>query len=225
MLIAEDILLLLTDDETGKSITDGTRLDYALAGSVLLELAEAGKVDVAGPGEPVKKGRLYVRDPAPTGSPELDAGLALIAEKSRGPQDVISKLTKGLRDRLLNGLAQRGVLRREQGKVLGLFPTTRWPAADSAHEHDLRGRLHAILVVGSTSDPRTAAVISILYAIDAVPKVLAGEDKRLVKQRAKAIAKGEWASEAVRKAVEAVNAAVTAAMVAAATAGSTSGSS
>jgi hypothetical protein len=224
MLIAEDILLLLTDDETGKSITDGTRLDYALAGAVLLELAELGKVDVAGPGEPVKKGRLYVRDPAPTGSPELDAGLALTAEKSRRPEEVISKLTKGLRDRLLTGLAQRGVLRREQGKVLGLFPTTRWPAADSAHEHDLRGRLHAILVVGSTPDPRTAAVISMLYAVDAVPKVLAGEDKRMVKQRAKAIAQGQWASDAVRKAVEAVNAAVTTAMVAAATAGGASSS-
>ncbi|GAB3418522.1 GOLPH3/VPS74 family protein [Flindersiella endophytica] len=228
MLIAEDILLLLTDDETGKSITDSTRVDYALAGAVLLELAEHGKVDVAGPDGPVKKGRLYVRDPAPTGSAELDAGLAVIAEKDRRPQDVVGKLAKGLRDRLLNGLASRGVLRREQGKILGLFPTTRWPAADSAHEQDLRGRLHAVLVVGSTPDPRTAAVISLLWAIDAVPKVvagLAGVDKRMVKQRAKAIAKGEWASDAVRKAVEAVNQAVMTAVVAASAAGSASGSS
>jgi hypothetical protein len=226
MLIAEDILLLLTDDETGKSITDSTRLDYALAGAVLLELAQLGKIDVAGPGGPVKKGRLYVSDPAPTGTLDLDAGLAVIAEKDRRPQDVVGKLAKGLRDRLLTGLASRGVLRREQGKILGLFPTTRWPAADSAHEHELRGRLHAILVVGATPDSRTAAVISMLSAIDAVPKVLAGEDKRMVKRRAKEIAAGGWASDAVRKAVEAVNAATMAAVTAAvAASAATSGGS
>lgn len=216
MLIAEDILLLLTDDQTGKSITDSTRLDYALAGSVLIELAQLGKIDVAGPNGPVKKGRLYITDPAPTGTPELDAGLAVIAEKDRRPQDVVSKLAKGLRSRLLNGLAARGVLRREEGRILGLFPTTRWPAADSAHEHELRGRLHAVLVVGSTPDSRTGAVISMLSAIDAAPKVLAGEDRRMVKQRAKQIAQsGGWASDAVRKAVEAVNAATMAAVTAA----------
>lgn len=222
MLIAEDILLLLTDDETGKFVGDGTQMDYALAGAVLLELAERGKIDVAEPGGQVKKGRLYVTDASRTGEPALDDALATIAEKDRKPQDVIGKLAKGLREKLLTGLADRGVLQRERGKVLGLFPTTRWPANDSAHEQQLRRKLHDVLVTGATPETRTAAVITMLAAIDAVPKVLPDEEKRLLKRRAKEISEGEWTAEAVRKAIQAVNSAVTAAVVSAASAGAIS---
>ena len=50
MILAEDVLLLLTNDTTGKTVVDKTRLDLALAGAVLLDLTTAGRVDVAGPG-------------------------------------------------------------------------------------------------------------------------------------------------------------------------------
>ena len=62
MLIAEELLLLLTDDETGKSIVGNPGLDLGLAGANLLDLALRGKVDVAGEGEAVKRGRIVVRD-------------------------------------------------------------------------------------------------------------------------------------------------------------------
>ena len=84
MLIAEDLLLLLTDDETGKPVVDTSKLDLALAGAVLVDLAELDRVDVAGPGEPVKEGRLYVRDTTPTGEPVLDETLSRIG--ARGPR-------------------------------------------------------------------------------------------------------------------------------------------
>jgi Golgi phosphoprotein 3 (GPP34) len=75
MLIAEDLLLLLYGDESGKPVLASTELDYALAGAVLLELAMLGRIDVAGTGETVRSGRLVVRDPSPTGSAILDERL------------------------------------------------------------------------------------------------------------------------------------------------------
>lgn len=38
MLIAEDLLLLLTDDRTGKLLAPSTPVDIALGGAVMIEL-------------------------------------------------------------------------------------------------------------------------------------------------------------------------------------------
>ena len=67
MLIAEDLLLLVTADDTGKLSADTTNTDVALGGALLAELALAHRVDVAGPDERVREGRLVVRDASPTG--------------------------------------------------------------------------------------------------------------------------------------------------------------
>ena len=50
-LIAEDLLLLLLDDDTGKASAGvSSYLDYALAGALLAELALTGAVFVGGAG-------------------------------------------------------------------------------------------------------------------------------------------------------------------------------
>ena len=216
MLIAEDVLLLLTDDLTGRPVVDTTRLDLALAGAAVLELATLGRVDVSGPGEEVRPGRLLVRDATPTGDPVLDETVRRIAARRRPakPQDVLPHLTKGLRAALLDGLVSRGQLVEREGRVLGVFPTRSWPAADGAHEKLLLDGLRDVLVVGRTPTPREASVIGLLHAVDAVPKVLrdVGVPARELRRRAKAVPLDGFAEVAVRKAVEAVQAAMIAAV-------------
>lgn len=46
MLIAEDLLLLLTGDQSGKLLVPSNKLDIALGGALLVELAIAGRVIV-----------------------------------------------------------------------------------------------------------------------------------------------------------------------------------
>ena len=50
MLIAEDLLLLVTADDTGELAADSTSTDLALGGALLAELALMQRVDIAGPG-------------------------------------------------------------------------------------------------------------------------------------------------------------------------------
>lgn len=195
MIIAEDLLLLLTDDESGKTMVDGSYVDLALAGAVLLELAELRRVTVAGPDEDVKKGRVRVLDPSPTGDAVLDESLRRVGEKhGKKPESILSALGKGLREHLLERLSAAGILRRQEGKVLGIFPTTRWPADDRAHEAEVLSRLRSALVVGTTPDLRTAALAGLLSAVDAPHKVLGGTgeeiDKKAVRRRAKEIREG-----------------------------------
>jgi len=219
MLVAEDLLLLLTEDASGKFAVDRTGMDLALAGACVLELAEQGRVGVAASGEDVRRGRLVVRDPTPTGNAVLDLALQRCVERSgKKPQDVLPKIAKGLRAGLLDGLAEKGILRQEKGRVLGLFPTTRWPATDSRHEGEVRVGLQNALVHGTTPDPRSASLAALLSALNAAHKVIQSEgpespDKRAVKRRAKEIREGQWAADAVGAAIQAVQTAISAAVM------------
>ncbi|MGE0297051.1 GOLPH3/VPS74 family protein [Pseudonocardia sp.] len=218
MLIAEDLLLLLTDDTTGALSKSGSETDTALAGALLVELAILGRVDVTG------SGRLTVHDPAPTGDALLDAALARLREREGAkPKNVLGKLAKGLRGELYDQLAGRGVLRAERRRVVGVWPVRRWPAADGAHEATVRADLRSVLLEGRDPDERTGALVALLHAIRAVRVGVDarqhGASRRDVARRAKEVAEGSWGSAAVRKAVDEMTAAVTVAVVAAGVAG------
>lgn len=211
MLIAEDLLLLAFDDEKGKAADGVSNLGYALAGALLIDLAMRDRVDVTGEGdEGGKPGRLVVRDATPTGLQVLDDALSKVAKyEGRKPKDAVSPLSGNqLELRLLTGLAERGVLRQEKGKVLGLFPTTRWPAEDSRHEERTRADLDRVLLHGEAPDERTGALIALLTGMGAVKHVIPSEDPDALEARAKEIAEGNWAGDAMRKAVEEITAAV-----------------
>ena len=229
MLIAEDLLLLLTNDDTGRLASSKTEVDVALGGALLVDLTLMGRVDVAGPGEPVREGRLVVRDPSPTGDAVLDGALATIGEKEgKKPQSAVARLGKGVRAKLYARLVESGLVRAETGRVLGIFPTDRWPAEDANHESSVRAGIASALRAGSTSDARTGALISVLLALRAVHKVMepasVGLSRQEMKASAKRISQGDWAAKAVRQAIDSTNAAIIAATSSAAAAGGGGGS-
>lgn len=215
VLIAEDLLLLLTDDRSGKLVVPSNQADIALGGALLLELALAQRVDVAHDEGVVRKGRLLIKDATPTADPLLDAALGQIAAKQgKKPKAVAPALGKGVRPRLHNRLTERGLMHETTAKILGILPSRRWPSSDSTREDSLRAPLVAALRQGDTDDPRLAALIALLHALKAVTKVVepaaAGLTKKELNANAKQIADGDWAAEAVREAIDAMLAIVAA---------------
>ena len=215
--LADDLLLVLLDPASGKPRTESTKLDYGLAGALLLDLALAERIDIVGakPG----KAQVVVLDDAPLEDDVLADAVRRIAEKPRRADRLVPGLAKGLRGRLLERAEHRGDVRRQR---LVLRPD-RWPAADDARRRALGARLHDVLLTGVTPDPRTAGLVALLAAIDAAPAAVGAPDRatrKAVSQRAKEIGEGAWAAESVRRAVKAAHDAVaasTAAAVAAAT--------
>jgi hypothetical protein len=221
MLLAEDLLLLLTDDETGRLLVSGSYLDAALGGAQLIELSLSGRVDID------DRKRLRVLDPS-TPDDELLARALKVVRRREGkkPSSVIGELGKRLRGELYDRLTAAGILRAEQGRILGLFPTHRWPSASADHETAVRRALTSALVHGLTPDPRDAALVSLLHALRATHKVVDPKEhglrRRDLDRRAKELAEGGWASKAVRQAIDEMTAAVT---VAVAAGGAVAGSS
>lgn len=216
MLIAEDLLLLLTAEDSGKLAASSTHADVALGGALLVELALMERVDIAAPEERVREGRLVVKDAGPTGDSVLDEALAALAQKEgKKPQSVVAALGKGKRVRLYERLAAGGLLRPEDRRILGIFPSHRWPAEDAGHEEAVRAGLVAALRQGGTTDARTGALVSLLLALDVVDKVVGPESvglsRRELNASAKRIAEQDWAATAVRSAIDSINAAIIAA--------------
>src|SRR6478735_8237122 len=212
MLLAEELLLLLTDPETGKLLADGsTYVDPALGGAMLVELAISERLDVAEPGDDVKAGRLVVRDPSPTGDPLLDAALAVTVEKQGSkPEAVLPPLVKGLRADLQQRLVAAGVLSDESTRVLGIFPSKRFPERDGRPEAQVRDRLVGLLVHGRPADVRSSSLLSLLQASRTLTKVFRPESpemplrKKELEQRATAVADADWATAATKKAIQAI---------------------
>jgi hypothetical protein len=222
-LIAEDLLLLLLDDDSGKAQT--SQLETALGGAVLVELALLEAVTVGTRPRPTlwRQAKVSAEPGVQVEDVVLRDALRTVAEKERTAQDLVGKLGRGLTDTLCGRLANRGVLQRRDDKLLGLIPRTRWPARDSSHEEDLRRALTDVLVAGAEPDERTGALVALLYAVDRAHKTVPHEglSSREVRQRAKQVSKGQWAAVAVKDAVAAVTAATTAAVVAATSAATT----
>ena len=228
MLLAEDLLLLVTDDATGRLSAAAAPVDAGLGGANLIELTLRGKVDLSGEQDQDKPKRIVVRDPSPAGDAVLDAALeTVIAHQGQKPSTVIRPLSKNLRPTLYQRLADSGVVRAERGKIFGVFPSHRWPAQDASHDAEVRRLMTQALVQQEAADTRTAALIALVHAVGCEDKVVDprqyGLSRRELRARAEEIAKGNWASEAVRKAIKEMMAAVMAATTAAAIAATGAG--
>jgi hypothetical protein len=220
VLLAEDLLLLVTDDASGRLAVPGVQADAGLGGANLVELTLLGKVDIAGEQDQGRPGRIIVRDPSPPGDDVLDAALrTLAARQGSKPSAVIRPLGKNLRPVLYQRLAASGVLRTGQRRALGIFPTRTWPAQDPSHEAEVRQHVTQALVQPAQPDERTAALIALLHALKCEHKVVDPRpyqlSRRQLRARAAEVAQGNWASEAVRKAIDEMIAAVAAASAAA----------
>ena len=218
MTLTEDLVLLLLDPARGRAVVDGTSLDRAIGGALLLDLAAGGRITADGDGA---KARLSVAVPTPSGDPLLDAALGRLTKPMKA-QKAVERLARGTRAQVLERLAERGLVRRESSRILGLIPVTTWVPGEGARE--LRGRVTAVLRDGARPDQHLALLISLVHAVKAEHKVVDG-NKRELRARAAQVAEGEWAGHAVRKAVEAVQASVMAAVVASTVAASASSAS
>ena len=213
MLIAEEFLLLFLDDESGRKTISDEKIDPALGGALLVELALMERIGVTGDDQGWRqRRRVTITSTTPTDDPVLDEALAYVEAKEGGKvKDLISPLawrpmTKGLRKKLLERLTVAGVLSQQQGHALGIFPLTRYPSLDSTAEAEVRARLRSALVDGLTPTERTVALIGLLYATGHLHRAVPGEDKKLVKQRAKALADGDWAARAVKQIIDDIHA-------------------
>ena len=136
--ILEKITLIALDDDTGKWVTDSMRLNYALAGGVLLQLTQKKKIELV-------NNKVKIIDNSPTDNFLINDSIKLIESiKNKKAVNVVYKLarlTRKLKDGIVIDLMAKGILKEQEGKVMWLFPTTHYPMVDSTLENRVKAEL------------------------------------------------------------------------------------
>jgi len=213
MLICEEFLLLVTSPE-GKWLAASDAVPLALAGGLLAELAQQGKVTVDD-GQ-----RIVVVDrSSPADLVLADALAAFAGQEGKKPGKVLGKVARGLGDRLYGRLIEAGIV---EVRKVRLLPVRHFPLLDPAVRQRTWDDVAAVLRGDRSPDARTGTLLGLTVAGGALTRVFPPADfglpKRELENRARQLAQGDWAADAVGQAVRAVQAATMAAVTAAATA-------
>lgn len=196
--LVEDVLLLLFQPASGTIAGENT-LFYVLGGAVLADLALAGRMEIRSSGR--FSSAVHVLGATPPDDELLRPAWGYAAQKPRGVQTVLAAVGPGLRQPVLDRLVERGDLRREEKKTLGIFRTSRLTEG-SGRRRQLFEAVRAVLVDGAEPTPRTAATVALLSASGTLPQFDPGIPwGTRTHDRGKELEQGSWGASAASAAV------------------------
>jgi hypothetical protein len=212
--IAEDLFLLLLDNASAQPGLDRARRERVLSGAVLLDLAYACRVRPAMAGEPVETGRLVALSVPGPMDPVVAPAFQLLLRKPLRPATAVKRLSKRAEENLSNYLEYTGQIRRVRLNSKRFSHPYAWPLTNRERVGHARSALLAALFDRMPPAPPTAAIISLLHAVDGLGALLSLNDRgwRWVHARAGEIASGSWVDE-YPTAMPEVNLAITASAV------------
>ena len=166
LTIAEEILLLALDDDTGKMNAQLPihSLSHAASGAILMDLALNNRIDT-------DLEQLFVVDSKPLGEPVLDFALARIARESETQPAhhwvrVLADKYDILQPQLLDRLVAREIVTRREGRVLWVFGTRRYPTVDDRPLREVKRRIMDVLLSDVIPDPQDIAIICLVDACE-----------------------------------------------------------
>lgn len=189
MPINEAIMLLALDEKQGEVRWSASPyLDYALAGALVAELVRLGRVEVC------EDDHLRSVSQQPTGSALLDEVNQLIA-KSPSPHtpagwvgEVVA--LEGIAKRQMEELVAKGILQRQTGNFLFIFPHTTYPTRDYTPEKELLARIRQAVTGTEPVDARLAALITIANGAHLLRGLIPAEELDRRQERFEEISKG-----------------------------------
>jgi len=161
--IAEELLLIALDDETGKLLPLPDRaLDYGLAGAVIADLTREGRLEVT-------EERIVVKDCRPIDSATQDLGLKeLVESKVESLRTALAHLAGDghtLRKRITQQLLEKGILEEKDKEILWVFHVSRYPLAEKGEEEAVKDRLRRGISGGEAlMSPRDHVLLSLIHA-------------------------------------------------------------
>lgn len=201
---AEELLLLLLNEETGDlAAVPEPRLNHALAGAVLMDLALENRIDT----DPEN---LVLLDSTPLRDDLLDPSLARIAQDG-GAHDAeywvrrIAGEGERVRAAALSRLLQAGILdSAEEGSMSlshGVSRARRYPAVDGKAQQEVRLRIMGVLFRDDIPEPRDIVLICLADACGMFEKILTRAELEQVRDRIALVRRMDLIGQAVASAV------------------------
>jgi predicted transcriptional regulator len=168
MLIAEELLLIVLDDETGElQYNPGVDYDkllfYAYPAALLMDLVLHNRISI-------EDNHLHIIDSTRIEDELLDKILKIVQNTSVNATvpEVISVILgkiSNLQDELLERLAEKNILKREGNKYMKKFHLIRYPLQQPEIKYELMNKIGDALTLGDTTDTHLLYFIGILLSL------------------------------------------------------------
>jgi golgi phosphoprotein 3 len=199
-IFSEEFLLLALSDPKGGFVREPSeRFENALAGAILMDLALLNRIDT-------DLDHLILIAATPTGDVLLDKVLTLIAEypDSKSTAYWIEEIRyrfDEFREVLLQGLIDRGMLKREDKKLLGIIPQTRYAVAPGPEVQKVRERLRTMILSDDIPDPQDVLLISLLVSCSLIDRLFSRAESEAAQDRIDQISQMDLIGQAVFKTI------------------------
>ena len=204
--LLEEYLLLALDDEKGKFVIDSTRLHFGFAGAVLLELALRGKIQVEGE-QLILNDRNY--------EPEMSVNkmIDIIREQDKPTLkksiEILARKSADIKNDTLQRLINKGILKKEEHKVLWIIPYDKYPTSNLTPENKVRKRLDDVINEHTAVDPHDLMLLSLIDATDLTKEAFRDkEDYKAIRNKIKEVTKDIKGSQVINKSIREIQAAI-----------------
>ena len=210
---AEEVILLLLNDDDGKfASVPNWSLDYALAGSVLMDLALENRIDT-------DLEKLVVVDSTPVGDSLLDPTLADIAAGVAAGEERdtgfwvkhAANRSDAIREEALARLVSAGILEQRDASVLWVFRSRRYPEVDGEAEREVKLRIMGVLFSNEIPDPRDVVIIGLAEACGIFRGLLSRRELEASSARIEQVRKLDLIGQAVSRAIRDIELSIAAA--------------
>jgi Golgi phosphoprotein 3 len=201
LTLTEEFLLLMLKDEGGTFVpAPGEALGAGLAGAALMDLGLRNRIDN-------DVDALWVVDRTPTGCADLDLVLGALPDRSAGTSfegslQIVGSLVPQIRELALGELVARGLLKRQDGRIMWIFPSRRYPIVDGREIRDIKLRLLDVLLGEELPDSRDACVLALIDLTNLVEHLVPSSELTRARLRLSKFAKLDLIGHQLRERIE-----------------------
>lgn len=201
LTFAEEILLLLLDDETEDLIPlPRGVLNVTLGGAVLMDLAIRMRIDT-------DLETLTVVDPTPVGEELLDFVLEEIVAADAGHStdywvERVSQFGETIKEKAFARLVERGILKIIDDKILWVLEIRRYPVIDDREEREVKRRILDVILSDDIPDPRDIVLICLADACAIFDEILTARELERASDRIVQVRKLDLIGQAMGRTIE-----------------------
>jgi len=205
--LVEEFLLIALDDDKGAFVIDSTHLHYGFAGAILLELATRDKIAVDGDFVTLKNAR---HEPEVALNKTLD--MLAASDKPRKVKHWLGKIAHKageMKNDTLQRLIDKGILSKEEHKILWIIPNNKYPTSNLNPENKVRERLNQVTIHGAKSEPRDIMLLSLIDVSDLTKEAFRNQsDYKEVKRKINALTDDIRISQAINTSIREIQTAI-----------------
>ena len=196
---AEEITLLLLNDDGTLIHVPSWSLNYALAGGVLMDLALENRIDT-------DLEKLVLIDSTPIGDSLLDPTLADIKEV--GERDArfwverTANRAQEIREEALSRLISLGILESRDDRFLWVFRSRRYPAIEGRTVREVKLRIMGVLFSDEIPDPRDVVIICLADACGIFRRLLSKAELSRASERIEQVRRLDLIGQAMSQAIQ-----------------------